>query len=164
MNFRWHQIALCSTALLLVAAVIAGCVTHNKPSDTDWEFDRPEGGQRQNSIASQIGDAAAVFYQCSGQWPVSMREIRSAKCQDPAMRRQISNYLAAIPPGSVTNVAFKTAPDGRLLISVGFASRTVSTNGDTITYGGENITEVLDVRLEIGVLTAAKRPHVNSRR
>ncbi len=144
MKFRSRQIGFYSAVLLLAAAVIAGCVTHSKPSDTDWEFDRPEGGQQQNSTARQIGGASTAYYQCCGKWPVSMLDLRSMNCTNAARRQQISNYLAAVQWNTLTKVAFKTEPDGRLLISVDFVSRTISTNGATITFGGINVTEVLD--------------------
>ena len=128
----------------MTAAVIAGCVTQSKPSDTDWEFDRPEGGQQQNSTATQIGGAATAYYQCCGKWPASMPDLRSLNCTNVTRRQQISNYLAAVHWDALTNVAFKTEPDGRLFLSVDFVSRTFSTNGNSVTYGGVNITEMLD--------------------
>ena len=144
MKFHCRQILLFFTVLLLTAAMIAGCVTHTKPpGDPDWVMAQPEDARQ--SASGPIGDAATVFYQCCGKWPATMPQLRSLKCDDAAKRAQISNYLAQVPWNAVANVAFKTAPDGRLAISLAFASRTISTNGNSITFGGEKITEMLDV-------------------
>jgi hypothetical protein len=129
--------------LLAAAAVIAGCVTHSKPSDSEWVFAQPEDARQ--SASGPIGNAATVYYQCCGKWPASVIELRSLKCKDAAKRQQISNYLAAVHWNALTKVAFKTTPDGRLAVYLGFASRTISTNGDSVTFGGENIMEMLDV-------------------
>jgi hypothetical protein len=146
MKFRLRETGWYFALLLLLlaaAAVIAGCVTHSKPSDSEWVFAQPEDARQ--SVSGPIGDAATVFYQCCGKWPASVLDLRSPKCKDAAKRQQISHYLAQVPWGSVSKVAFKTAPDGRLAITLAFASRTVSTNGNSITFGGEKITETLDV-------------------
>jgi hypothetical protein len=145
MKLRLRETRLYFALLLLAAAaaVIAGCVTHTKPSDTDWEFAQPEDARQ--SASGPIGNAATVYYQCCGKWPASVPELRSLNCKDTAKHQQITNYLAQVPWGSVRNVAFKTTPDGRLAISLNFASRTISTNGNSVTFGGENITEMLDV-------------------
>ena len=144
MNSHWRQIACCFTALLLIAAMIAGCVTHTKPpGDSDWAMGRPEDPRQ--SVSGSIGNAAATYYECCGKWPASMPQLRSLNCNDAAKRAQISNYLAQVPWNAVSNVVFKTVPDGRLAVSLTFASRTISTNGNSITFGGEKITEMLDV-------------------
>jgi hypothetical protein len=134
MNVCSHQRGLRSVLLLVMGMlVIAGCISFDS-KDMQWATGQTVG--LPVATGQKIADASWVYRQCSGRWPASLEELRSTNCADADKRQEISNYLADIPWEAITNVALGTTPDGNLTMLLGFAPRTVQTNGTGMGWGG----------------------------
>jgi hypothetical protein len=127
--------------LLTGMPVFVGCISLDSP-DMRWAMSQTVLLPATTSI--QLSSAASAYYRCHQKWPVSVHELRSLDCADVEKRQQISNSLSGIQWEAMTNVAFKTVPDGKLEISMTFlgGSRTATTNGTSVTWNGTGVTDV----------------------
>jgi hypothetical protein len=98
------------------------------------------------TTSGQFANAACDYYECSGRWPTSVEDLRSLECKDAGKMREVSNILAGIAWESLTNqVVFKTTPDGKLTISMTFIGGTATTNGQSLSWNGGEVTATVGV-------------------
>jgi hypothetical protein len=142
MNICFRQRGLRTVLLLLTGmAVISGCISFDS-KDMQWVMGETVGLPFASSV--RLGGASSAYYQCCGKWPTSVDELRSSNCADAAKQDVISNFLAGVEWNALTNVTFKTTPEGNLTISLSVIGRTVSTNGTSLAWSGGDVTETLE--------------------